>query len=324
MHESGDVEPSAHVAAVNAAHLLPVEIDLGLPVDAVEVEPEMLPRVRCGGRNKFVAIPEVGAEEGVGDCVLVVTEVGVGDGAVVQVAGEDRPRHGGDHPVLVCEACGGNLLAIRGHERGALQTPFARCEFHRAVRMCSDRGLRNRNGAAAPEDLEFAEDVAAVCFSWLGHQDANVAATRRLRQTNIVIGSIANGQRLNRSPLRVVIRDLDRSLGGAPNPSQRDTVESAHRAQVHGDPFFATARAHPRTGEVLGTGDAHLLPFVEEHHLRDSPGADAGCGELDAVGVEAHRRSKRNGLEKAWAGVAHWRERGPCGAPHFFPVHTII
>ena len=105
MDEAGDVEAAAHHAAVDAADAVSIEIDFRLPVDAVEVEPETVP----GGerwRDEFVAIPEVCAEERIGDGVLVVAEVGIGDGAIVEIAGKDGAGDGGDHPAIRGEVGG--------------------------------------------------------------------------------------------------------------------------------------------------------------------------------------------------------------------------
>jgi len=49
----GNVETSAHESAIDAAQEFPVEVDVGLPVDAVEVEPEMAAG-RTGGATNSV------------------------------------------------------------------------------------------------------------------------------------------------------------------------------------------------------------------------------------------------------------------------------
>jgi hypothetical protein len=109
MKERGYIEAAAHESAVDAAEFLSVQVDLGLPVDAVEVEPDV-PAIAQPGTEKLVAIPEVSAEKRVGDEVLIVAEVGIGDCAVVEVAGEDGAGDGGDHPLLVREAGRGDLF----------------------------------------------------------------------------------------------------------------------------------------------------------------------------------------------------------------------
>ena len=51
MNEGGDIEAAAHESAIDAAELLAVEIDVGLPVNAVEVEPEVLVGWMAGAVN---------------------------------------------------------------------------------------------------------------------------------------------------------------------------------------------------------------------------------------------------------------------------------
>ena len=62
MEAGGNVETSAHESAIDAAQEFPVEVDVGLPVDAVEVEPEMAAGANRGS-DELGAVPEVGPEE---------------------------------------------------------------------------------------------------------------------------------------------------------------------------------------------------------------------------------------------------------------------
>ena len=103
MNERCDIEASAHIAAIDAAYVLAVQIHFGFPVDAVEVEPVVFAGLLCAWSYELIAIPEVGAEVGVGDCILIVGEVGVWNGAVIQVACEHRAWDCGDHPVFIRE-----------------------------------------------------------------------------------------------------------------------------------------------------------------------------------------------------------------------------
>ena len=185
MDEGGGVEAAAHHAAVDAPEVLAIEIDFGLPVDAVEVEPEVVAGCERGP-DEFVAIPEVAAEEGIGDGVLVVAEVGVGDGVVVEVAGEGGAGNGGDHPVGIGEAGLSDLFAGGRDERGALEFPCAAGELEGTVRGGLGGEVRSGDGTAAAKDFEFVEDVGRAGVSGFGHEDADVATILGLSEVHVV------------------------------------------------------------------------------------------------------------------------------------------
>ncbi len=83
MNERSYVEPPPHESTIDASDVVPVEVDLGFPVDSVEIEPHAFAGNLLRRCEKLIAIPEIGAEERVGDGVLVVAVVGIGNCSVV-------------------------------------------------------------------------------------------------------------------------------------------------------------------------------------------------------------------------------------------------
>ena len=120
--ERGDVKAPPQKGAVDAAQVGAVEIDLGLPVDAVKIEPEF-PAGSRSGKGELVAVPEVRVEEGIRDLQLVVAIVRIRQRARVQVAHQRRSRHGGREPVLAVRPGLRERLARRCDQRVALDAP---------------------------------------------------------------------------------------------------------------------------------------------------------------------------------------------------------
>ena len=89
---------AAHEGALDAVHLLAVEPDVGLPVDAVEAEEHALP-LHLAGHAELAAIPEVAVEERLARHEQVVVVVGIGQCAGVDVGHEHRGGHRGHHPL---------------------------------------------------------------------------------------------------------------------------------------------------------------------------------------------------------------------------------
>ena len=322
--EAGYIEAAAMKSAIDCAEPLPVEIDFRLPVDAVEVEPGVRIRLPWFGGYELIAIPEVGVEKRIGEVVLVVAEVGIGDCAVVQIAGEHGAGNGGDHPVAIFESRKRDLFTIRGHQRRALHSPASAGKVERTI------GARRRlrcgfcDGAAGTEDLELAEHVIFIRLAWPGHPDANIAAMRDGCEKDIVVESLALGQGLKRLPVNGVGGDLDRALGGPAQPPKLYAIERAACAKIDVDPFLAGACAHPRAGEAIGSGDVHLLPVIEEDQFGNRPDRDIRRNQPNPIATIARWASEGNRLAEARIGDRHVGPLGSARAAQLRPLHVVV
>src|ERR1019366_5326262 len=287
----GHIEAAADEGALDAAEFFAVEEDFGFPIDAVEVEPDLLAGKRGRG-GELVAIPEVGLEKGVGDHQLVVGEVGVGEGAGVEVAGEHGAGDGGGQPGGIVEAGLGEGEAIRFDQRIALHAPGAAREFETSGRRAwTGLGLGDR--ATSAEDFEFAEDVALGCGG-LAHEDSHVPGQGGWCEFQVV-GRAGSRQSGDRFPVDSVVGYLEGRFGGAADPREGDAVECAGCAQVDIDPLFAAAGAFPGAGEAMRAADGDAPGATEQRDFGDAPGARAGIGEGDAVEAVARGRGELDG-----------------------------
>ena len=292
LDQAGHVEPAAHEAALDTPHLLAVQVDLGLPVHAVEIQEAPLPR-RCGLGLELGPIPEVRIEEGVGDRQLVLAEVGVRQCAGVPVAREDGAWHRRDHPVGVLEAGLREGDAIGVDQGVALHAPPAARQIEPAVasRRRGRMGLRDQS-AAAP-DLHLAERVS-LGRGGARHQDADVASLGGLRELDVVGRPVARGYGLDVAPGLAIVRGLDRALSRAPDPREADAVEDAGRADVHGHPLRARALRHPGARETIGPAHLDLLVPVEEAHLGEGPAFSGRRVQGHPVEARVLRRRERD------------------------------
>ena len=216
LDQAGHVEPATHEAALDAPQLLAVQVDLGLPVHAVEIQEAALPR-RRGRGLELGPIPEVRIEEGVGDRKLVLAEVGVRQRADVPVAREHGARHRRDHPVGVLEAGLREGDAVGVDQRVALQAPPAARQIQPAVASSRRGRMGLRDQPAAAPDLQLAQSVS-FGRGGAGHQDPDVAPLGRLRELDVVGRPVPHGQGLDIAPGLAVVRGLDRAKSRAPDP----------------------------------------------------------------------------------------------------------
>ena len=99
-----------------------VQVDVGFPVDTVEVQEQAF-LLEAFGHFEFIAIPEVGVEERFGDLEDVVGVVRIRHGTDVLVAGQDGARYGCHNPVVGAEIWLGDAFAIGRNRRSTLQHP---------------------------------------------------------------------------------------------------------------------------------------------------------------------------------------------------------
>ena len=105
-----DVETAPQERAVDPADGDAVAVDLGLPVDAVEGEPEPPPAIRLRHLESG-AIPEIIVrEERLRNLGLLVADARIGNRPVAEVAGQDRARYDGGQPGGVVETGTGDRL----------------------------------------------------------------------------------------------------------------------------------------------------------------------------------------------------------------------
>ena len=203
---AGDIETRAGEGAFHAAEFLAVEVDIGLPVDAGEIQPHLLPGAGRG-RRELVAIPEIGVEERVGDHGLVVAEIGIGDRAGIVVAGEHGARHGGHQPVAVGKTglregdAGGLHLRIALHLPGAAGEGESR-----------GRGLGVDGESAASPDFELAEGVAFGRGGFC-HEHAHIAGGGGLSELDV--GGV---ERVHGCPILGIVGDLKGALRRSADP----------------------------------------------------------------------------------------------------------
>src|ERR1039458_7704744 len=105
-----------------------VQVDIGLPVDAAEMQP----RVAAGWRgplwarsDELVPVPEIRVEERIRDGVDVVAVIRIGNRSIVPITGEHGGGDGGHQPVLILEAGPGERRAVGRNQRIALDSPGA-------------------------------------------------------------------------------------------------------------------------------------------------------------------------------------------------------
>ena len=121
---ASDVGLATHEGTFDAVHLLSVEPDVRLPVDAVEVQEHTL-SLHLVGHAELTAIPEVAVEERFAREHEVIVVVRVGQGTSVHIRHEHRSGHRGCRPRGGVEPLAGNLCTRSLHLRGSLQAPVA-------------------------------------------------------------------------------------------------------------------------------------------------------------------------------------------------------
>ncbi len=301
--QRGDVETAGDESAVDAAQPLAVEEHFRFPVDAIEIEKD----VAAGRRRRsgeFGAVPEIGIEERVRDGILVVTIIGIGDGAVVEVTGKHGGGDGGDHPIGVAES-GGRERGTRGMDlRSTLETPGAARKRQAAIGggRCGRFGVQH--GTALAPHFELAQNVWLVGLR-LGQHHAHPAGMRGAGEANVVDGAGGGGQGLQSVPFAAVIGDLDGSFGGAADPVERDAIEAARRAQIHRHPLIARGGAHPGTREFVRAAGMHGRLGMAEREFGNPPVERAPGFEIDAIETAAAGLLKSDGGLDLDAGMRH-------------------
>ena len=268
LDQGGDLEAPPRERPVNVAQRRAVNVNIGLPVDALEVQPDppALVRLRHG---QGVPVPEVvPAEEAVGELEALVGVERVGDGADVEVAGQHGAGHGGGDPVVVVEAEFGDLLGAGRHERRALQPPLSAGQGQGAVGALRRLGSRGRGGGRRAVNLELVEGVAAGgCARRQGQADE---ARARGWQGDVLVVALPVGGGVDVLPAGGRIgsgRDLHLVGGGVGVvPVETDAVEEAVASEVNIDPLGLVGSAPPvrlraavggelgRVVEVCGAG----------------------------------------------------------------------
>ena len=211
VQQTAHVEPAANEGAVNAPHRLMVEIDLRLPVDAVEVEVGML-SVGSLGRGDRGAVPEVGLEETLRNLPHLVGVAVVGDGTDIHVARQHRTRHRGFDPLVVAVAP--QLPVVDG-----------------AVVICL-----GHESAAAPH-LHLAEHQQPAVVG-LVHEQSDVAPPALAADG--LVEAVVVGQWGDAAPRACVVGQLHLTAVGFMNPMQTQMVDVGCGAEVDVEPRLLT------------------------------------------------------------------------------------
>ena len=98
LQEIRHVKLATDEGTLQASGFLSVQVDIGLPVDAVKVQRHTI-TLEALRHFEFIAIPEVGVEVGFGRYQLIVRIVQVGQGACLDVAAQYRAGYCGYHPL---------------------------------------------------------------------------------------------------------------------------------------------------------------------------------------------------------------------------------
>ena len=220
LQEIGHVKLPADEGAFHASGFLSVQVDIGFPVDAVEVQRHAI-ALEALRHFKLVAVPEVGVEEGFGRYQLVVRIIKVGQGACLDIAAQYRAGHCGHYPLVGWVIRGGDDFSAFFHFRGTLHLPVAAREGHFSV---GNGGHRGRLGyqASAAHHFYLAQHVG-LSVGRLFHQDAHVAGLPLyIQDISSAFPSREFGEVL---PILGVVRGLYFALYGLVDPVQVDFVE---------------------------------------------------------------------------------------------------
>ena len=260
------VEDAPDEGAIDASQLLTVQIDIGFPVDAVEIQEDPV-FLEVGRHLELVAVPEVRIEERLRDIQLVIGIIRVRHRPDVLVAAQDRARHRRHNPALGIERGCRDFLALRRYLRGTLQFPVAARQPDFAVRR-SRLYSSLRNQATFTHHLDFAQDITAF-LRRLFHQDTHVA--RQAFRHDFVGRVVAARQFRDVLPLFRIVGDLDFTLGCLVYPVEDDFIEAGAAAQIDVNPFLVARLAHPRAVEELRRLHLHQLVFFVEIHVHEGP-----------------------------------------------------
>ena len=273
---------ATHEGTLDAVHLLPVEPDVGLPVDAIEAEEHALP-LHLAGHAELAAIPEVAVEERLARHKQVVVVVGIGQCTGVDVGHEHRCGHRGHHPLRGVEARRGNLRATCRHLRSPLQSPVAAVEQELAI-LPTSLGMRLCHQSAAPHHLNFREH-GTLHLAGRRNEDTHVAGLsitafaergRRLSPSGSVVGE------LQFKPLRLF------------QPMQAYVADFSRCSKVDGSPFVAVGERHPRAREAVRRQQVFDLAATERDGiLRERPVDSSLHQQLHAQIAERLRLTER-------------------------------
>ena len=110
---------STHKRTFDAVDFLSVEPNVGLPVDAVEIQENTLSS-HLLRHSELATIPEIAVEKRLADREQIVVVVGVGQCARVHIRHQDRHRHRRHCPRLGVKALSRDFRAFGRHLRRTL------------------------------------------------------------------------------------------------------------------------------------------------------------------------------------------------------------
>ena len=282
-----DVERGVGERAFDAADLRAVEHHVGLPVDAVEIQPHAVvgrPAAPVGRQAEADPVAEGRVEIGVADIQLVVAEIRIGEHVVVEIARKHGSRHRGGNPGAGIVGLGqagqqpaGVEIDARADGTGfygfaklfVLRQPFdVACgqpahHFH----------LRQHIGLAVDRFVEQEPDPAAAAAHF------QIVTAHRLGAADL--GHIA--------PRGGVFAHLQHPGSRGVEPVEPHFAEAGvGAAQVDRDPLPAAGGAHPRAMEVLRRKHWQQLPLAVEKPGLPVDGGSARHFDGKAVAVGFH------------------------------------
>ena len=278
LQEVRHVKLPADEGTFQASGFLSVQVDIGFPVDAVEVQRHAI-ALEALRHFKLVAVPEVGVEEGFGRYQLVVRIIEIGQGACLDIAAQYRAGHRGHHP-----SCG--LIVRRGDHFSALchfgcplHLPVSAGQVHFPVGN-GGHGCRLGHQASAAHHFYLAQHVGLSVGRFF-HQDAHESSLSLHVQD--IVWRIPARKFAKVLPILGIVRGLYLALHGLVDPVQVNLVEGRARTQVHTEPFRAAGGAHPGAGEELRGFQVHLSVLVGEGYFVEDPFVRAFHLQVDAV-----------------------------------------
>ena len=191
---------------------------------------------------------------------MVVREIRVLHGAVVNIRRQDHARDGGNQPARVIEAGRRNLFSGESHLRGTLQFPIAAGK-QLAGAFAGGSRVRDRLRTALAVHLPFAQ-FERLSILRAGQAQADIAALGA-GELDFWLRPFKGGDVL---PFFSIDRNLDRRFQRTVDPGKSHLVESGNRSQVDGNPLVLLTSTLPGTDETLASQDIYeRIVLVEEH-----------------------------------------------------------
>ena len=135
LQNSCHIKFTSHKGSLNATKALPIQENIRLPVDTIEIQP-LLP-IFDGLYLKLITIPEVATEIRLRDLVDIIGIVWIRHSTYINIGSQHSTRHRSTYPIMAVKISTSNLLASGSHLRGSLQTPITTTQFITSISIAS-------------------------------------------------------------------------------------------------------------------------------------------------------------------------------------------